>query len=62
MFMVTINSEVCTGCGQCAESCPAQIITMVDSRAQVSGDVSECLGCQSCTIVCSVGGVAIDEF
>ncbi len=62
MFLATIHSEACTGCGQCAESCPAQIITMVDSRAEVTGDAAECLGCQSCVIVCAVGGVTIEEY
>lgn len=62
MFLVTINTEECTGCGQCAESCPSQIITMVDKKAQVSGEPSECLGCQSCAIVCDAGGITVEEY
>ena len=62
MFLVTINDEVCTGCGECAESCPAQIITVVDSKAQVTGDQSECLGCESCVIVCSIHGIEMQEY
>ena len=47
------------GCGQCVESCPSQIITMVDTKAQVTGETSECLGCESCVIVCAVGGITL---
>ena len=62
MFLVTINTEECTGCGQCAEACPSQIITLVDGRAQLTGDTSECLGCQSCVVVCSAEGVTVEEY
>lgn len=62
MYLVTINEEVCTGCAQCVESCPAQIISMVEAHAQVTGDTSECLGCQSCVIVCAAGGIAMQEY
>jgi ferredoxin len=74
MFLVSIDTEACTGCGQCATSCPAQIITIVDQitqatdgerlvqKAQVIGDSGECLGCESCTVVCEVGGVTVQEY
>jgi Fe-S-cluster-containing hydrogenase component 2 len=76
MFLVSIDTEACTGCGQCAASCPAQIITIVDQetpaagngaahlvhKAQVTGDGEECLGCESCVVVCEVGGVALQEY
>jgi Fe-S-cluster-containing hydrogenase component 2 len=62
MYLVTVNTEDCTGCAQCAESCPSQIITMVERKAQVTGEVSECLGCQSCAIVCAPGGITVEEY
>ena len=62
MYLVTINEELCTGCGQCVESCPAQIISMVDAKAQVTGNAAECLGCQSCAIVCTAKGIEVQEY
>ncbi len=62
MYLVTIDNEHCDGCGQCATSCPSQIISMVEGRAQVTGDASECLGCESCVIVCARGGVSVQEY
>jgi len=62
MYLVTINQELCTGCGQCAESCPAQIISMVEAKAQVRGNTAECLGCESCVIVCTAKGIEVQEY
>ena len=76
MYLVSIDTEACNGCGQCAASCPAQIITIVDQKtpangdgsecvvekAQVTGDDAECLGCESCAVVCTVGGVTVQEY
>jgi len=62
MFVVTIEPEECDGCGQCADSCPSQIISMVEGKAEVTGDSAECLGCESCVIVCASGVVKVEEF
>jgi Fe-S-cluster-containing hydrogenase component 2 len=60
MFVVTIDSDVCVGCGECARACPAQILTMANDKAQVDGD--DCMGCQSCVLVCPAGAIKVDEF
>lgn len=62
MFVVTISDEACVGCGECADTCPSQIIEMVEGKASVTGDTAECLGCQSCVIVCAVEGVMVEEY
>lgn len=60
MFVVTIDQDVCIGCGECAKACPAQILAMVEGKAQVVGD--DCMGCQSCVLVCPVGAVKVEEY
>ena len=62
MFVVTIDADACAGCSQCAASCPAQILSMVEAKAQVTGNTDECLGCQSCVIVCDLSAVTVQEF
>jgi Fe-S-cluster-containing hydrogenase component 2 len=62
MYLVTIDDQRCTGCSQCVESCPAQILSMVDAKACVTGDAAECLGCESCVVVCAVEGIQVQEY
>ena len=60
-FQVTIDSDKCEGCGECAESCPADILEMVDGKAKVTGDIEECLGCETCVTVCTTEAVTLED-
>jgi NAD-dependent dihydropyrimidine dehydrogenase PreA subunit len=60
MFVVTVNEELCTGCGECVNSCPAQIFKLENNKSVVGND--ECLGCQGCVAVCPVAAVKVEEF
>lgn len=62
MFVVTIDSDECGGCGECVGTCPSQMIVMVEGKAQVEGDSSECLGCESCVVVCANECVTVEEY
>ena len=48
-MVVKINEELCTGCGNCADVCPSEAIT-VDEKAKVNAD--ECVDCGSCVDEC----------
>lgn len=61
MFVVTIDQDKCEGCGECAESCPADILSFEDGKAFVSGEAEECMGCETCVSVCPAGACAIQE-
>jgi Pyruvate/2-oxoacid:ferredoxin oxidoreductase delta subunit len=62
MYMVSIDADACSGCGECAKSCPADLLSMVEAKAEVTGDACECMGCQSCTIICPSGAIVVQEF
>lgn len=60
MFVVTVDAEACTGCGECARSCPAQILVIKEGKVQVVGD--DCLGCQSCEMICPAAAIKPEEY
>jgi len=61
IFTVSIDRDKCEGCGECTESCPADILEMVDGKAEVTGNADECLGCETCVSVCPSGAVTVQE-
>ncbi|MCL6636299.1 MAG: 4Fe-4S binding protein [Peptococcaceae bacterium] len=61
MYNVTVNRDICEGCGECAENCPVSLFEMVDGKAEVTGDMEECLGCETCVSVCPSGAVKVEE-
>ena len=45
----------CTRCGECAESCPADAISLDDVKAHIDQD--KCIGCAECLAVCRFDAV-----
>lgn len=45
-----VDIESCTGCGTCAEICPADAIKIQDGKAQV--DDEACVECGLCVSEC----------
>ena len=60
MWQVTVDKEVCTGCGECVEVCPVEVFELNDDKSEpVNAD--ECLGCESCVEVCEAGAITVEE-
>ncbi|HEX2977289.1 MAG TPA: 4Fe-4S binding protein [Bacteroidales bacterium] len=53
-----VDQDACTGCGACAETCPADAIT-VDDTAKVDPEV--CTECGACTEECPVEAITLEE-
>jgi len=53
-----IDEDACTGCGACAEICPADAIT-VDDTAKVDSEL--CTECGACVEECPVEAISLEE-
>jgi len=52
-----INAEECTACGQCADVCPVDAIT-VDDVAKINAE--ECTDCGLCVDECPVDAITAE--
>jgi NAD-dependent dihydropyrimidine dehydrogenase PreA subunit len=60
MYSVTVDTEKCTGDGNCVDVCPVDVYELQDNKA-VPVNAEECLGCESCVEVCESGAISIRE-
>ena len=68
MVRVTINEEVCKGCGLCIRACPKKIIELSKTKINAKGyrpaevtDVEACIGCTSCARTCPDVAIYIEK-
>ena len=53
-----VDSEKCTGCGECVESCPVEAIELDGDVAKVDED--ECTDCGACVDVCPDEAIEVE--
>ena len=53
---ITVNGELCTGCGSCVDGCFLHAIDLRDGTAYITGD---CAGCGRCLDACAQGALAL---
>ena len=53
-----IKRKSCIGCGQCAEHCPGQAITLKDKKAYINKAL--CIGCAECIVRCPTKSININ--
>ena len=56
---ITINEELCKGCGLCARACPKQILEISKAKLNAKGyhpavitDQEKCIACAMCAMMC----------
>jgi len=54
--MIQVDSERCTGCGDCVADCPAGAISLFDGRAVI--DAGLCRDCGACVDTCPSGAIS----
>ncbi|MBU4272460.1 MAG: 4Fe-4S binding protein [Planctomycetes bacterium] len=53
-----VDSEKCTGCELCVDSCPVDAIEMKDDLAVVDADT--CSDCGACVDACPVEAISLE--
>ncbi|RLC44031.1 MAG: electron transfer flavoprotein subunit alpha [Candidatus Coatesbacteria bacterium] len=56
MGQLKVDTDLCTGCGECVGACPVSALSVVDGIATVS---EACNDCGACISVCPVGALSI---
>lgn len=59
-FMINIDVERCTGCGQCVKDCFLMDIEIIDDKAKPNN--LSCIKCGHCIAVCPENAVSTDEY
>ena len=66
MYIVTVDVEKCSACGDCVENCAVQALAIVEEdgkkHAMFVGDPDDCLGCLSCEEMCEEGAITVTEY
>lgn len=59
MAKLTFQTDLCKGCGLCAEACPKKLLVIARDQMNKKGhhpaqitDEKACVGCASCAIMC----------
>jgi NAD-dependent dihydropyrimidine dehydrogenase PreA subunit len=52
MYLVNVNMECCTGCGECVNICPVEVYQLGPDGKTDPYQAGECVGCMSCGEVC----------
>ncbi len=59
MIRLTINEELCKGCGLCVNACPKDLLRISTTKENAKSynpaemtNMEECIGCKSCALTC----------
>jgi Na+-translocating ferredoxin:NAD+ oxidoreductase subunit B len=62
-FAATVDADLCTGCGTCAERCLFHAISLEESAPEAFHAVVDrkvCFGCGVCAVTCPTGALRMD--
>jgi NAD-dependent dihydropyrimidine dehydrogenase PreA subunit len=60
MELPHVNSQVCTGCGDCVAVCPTDCLALGDSLPWLPRP-ADCIQCDLCVLICPVDAIRMQE-
>jgi len=54
---ITIDKELCLGCGCCSDACAVGALELIDEKAAVNED--DCVECKSCIDLCPTCAIRV---
>ncbi len=68
MSKITINTNVCKGCGLCITACPQKIIFIATDKLNAKGyhpadvlEMEKCKGCAMCALMCPDVAITVEK-
>lgn len=68
MGKMTVDENVCKGCGLCVQVCPSKIIALAKNRLNAKGynpaevlEMEKCTGCAMCGIICPDSAITVER-
>ena len=68
MVRLTINEELCKGCGLCVRACPKKILEINKAKLNTKGyhpasmtDIEACIACASCAWTCPDTVITVEK-
>ena len=68
MANVTVNEDVCKGCGLCIDACPKKIMEIDKQRLNKKGyhpahcaSLEACIGCAFCAMMCPDVAIVVEK-
>ena len=60
-FLAVVDSDACTGCGDCLERCQFGALAVSDTSLVCEVDEGCCVGCGLCSMACPTGALALER-
>lgn len=68
MSKVTIDENVCKGCGLCVHACPKGVLILSPDKLNAKGyspavvqNAAQCIGCAMCGIMCPDSAITVEK-
>jgi len=65
---MTINTELCKGCGLCVSACPLKIMEINKGATNQKGyhpahniAIEKCIACGNCAVTCPDAAIALEK-